>query len=394
MTDAAAPLPTAVDRWLSEQRKTVDNDIAQFLDVDGGLREVLIHARHADLVEDLNHRLDVEAGLAAILPTAAGARVTDPQDTPTAPATDGVELRMCLAAVPPQTRLALRNHPVVTLSVLADLHCRACELALDPRLDRTRDLDLALDRAVGLDLDRALDPRLDLSRALDRALARALASALGLDLDLDLARNLGLGRDRARDLGLDLDFARDLDLGRDRDRAVALALAPALALAFVHALDRASAFFGGQDFGLNRARARARDLAVDLARTLGLDSARARDLARVRVRVPDRARTRDLARDLARGLDEVLGTFLGLAGAVGFGSALLDGLLDDFTGADLSTVELTGVDLVGVRWSLRGTRWPAELDVEQLRNHSRETKPGSEVYVVRRGVETAEPSRV
>jgi hypothetical protein len=34
-------------------------------------------------------------------------------------------------------------------------------------------------------------------------------------------------------------------------------------------------------------------------------------------------------------------------------------VVSDFTSADLSDVELDGVELRGVRWSLSTTRWPA-----------------------------------
>jgi uncharacterized protein YjbI with pentapeptide repeats len=70
------------------------------------------------------------------------------------------------------------------------------------------------------------------------------------------------------------------------------------------------------------------------------------------------------------------------------------GVLHDFTEADLSAVDLTGVDLEGVRWSERGTRWPASMDVDQLRRVSRETEPGAGVYVVTRGTSAADLSLV
>lgn len=63
---------------------------------------------------------------------------------------------------------------------------------------------------------------------------------------------------------------------------------------------------------------------------------------------------------------------------------LLAGALDDFSHADLSEIDLTTVDLVGIRWSERNTRWPPGTDIERLRSASEETEPGSGVFVITR----------
>jgi hypothetical protein len=52
------------------------------------------------------------------------------------------------------------------------------------------------------------------------------------------------------------------------------------------------------------------------------------------------------------------------------------------TDDDLSQIELTGSDLVGILWSEHGTRWPGGTDMEELRARSQETSPDSGVYVV------------
>ncbi|MFG2030009.1 hypothetical protein [Streptomyces sp. NPDC048825] len=82
-----------------------------------------------------------------------------------------------------------------------------------------------------------------------------------------------------------------------------------------------------------------------------------------------RARTR--SRDLAR----AIAALLGLAISTGLVDAFLSGALDDFTDDDLSEVDLTGTDLVGIFWSLDGTRWPRDTDMEELRGRSRRRPP-------------------
>ncbi|MFF0043613.1 SAV_2336 N-terminal domain-related protein [Streptomyces mirabilis] len=61
---------------------------------------------------------------------------------------------------------------------------------------------------------------------------------------------------------------------------------------------------------------------------------------------------------------------------------LLHKILDDFTNVDLTNSDLTGIDMVHVRWSPL-TRWPATLDVEELKARSSESAPSSGIYIVR-----------
>jgi hypothetical protein len=75
---------------------------------------------------------------------------------------------------------------------------------------------------------------------------------------------------------------------------------------------------------------------------------------------------------------------LGISPGEGLSRALLDGVLDDFTSADLTQASLGNTDLTGVRWSPPGTSWPPEVDVAALLARSDEVKPGGGVLVVRR----------
>lgn len=60
--------------------------------------------------------------------------------------------------------------------------------------------------------------------------------------------------------------------------------------------------------------------------------------------------------------------------------------LDDFTTSDLRAADLSGLDLGGVRWSESGTRWPATVDVDDLK--ARSEQEGGGIRVVRSGTTT------
>lgn len=245
MSDFAAKPDDAVDQWLADQRCAMVNDLATTLDLEAGLREVMIPARYADLIADLHGVLDVEAGLSAIVSaTPDDSSDADPGESPPDPhlATGLHGLVRAIASASPTSRLAMRTQPApILIDALARAHDHADKLALI--LARARDRDLARARAL----------------ARDRALARALAHA----------------RDRAHDL------ARDLDHDRDRDRPHAHDIARALA----HALDL--------DLAHDRAHARALALVDDLVH------------ARARARALARAHDRAHARALASALDEL-----------------------------------------------------------------------------------------
>ncbi|MGB6161021.1 MAG: WD40 repeat domain-containing protein [Pseudonocardiaceae bacterium] len=68
MSDFPSLPEEALDRWLADQYRALVNDLTAALDLEAGLREVMIPARHADLVADLRDVLGLEAGLSAIVP--------------------------------------------------------------------------------------------------------------------------------------------------------------------------------------------------------------------------------------------------------------------------------------------------------------------------------------
>jgi hypothetical protein len=164
--------------------------------------------------------------------------------------------------------------------------------------------------------------------------------------------------------GLASASARDLALARGSDRAIASVLprvgvsALDVARDLAHARDLALASAVDLDRVLSRALDFSRALAFDLDRVL---APRARDRARARARVL--ALSRALASDLAAACDN-------LAYAA-----------NSFTGADLSAVDLTDLDLGGLRWDDQ-TRWPSPEWAERMRRASVEHPPGSGTFVV------------
>jgi hypothetical protein len=341
--------PHTVDHY----QHTLVGWLVSALDVDAGLHEILFQSNYETAVDALDAVLDVEGGLAAIVHTAPppphqahqahqahSAIVTVSDPTP-----DGHFLQ----SLSPSLRMALRAHTDVAASRRA--------------LDRARHRNRAL--AINLNFNRAL--ALDLTLDLVCDLAQALARVLDGVLDGDRCRSLVLAcsPDRAR---------LDDDLRRDRhNRETVVERAFHNARVFVraiaedlHASDRRFAL----DLALDRAAELSRGL--NLAADLALDRIIALDINTFLfdVRISE----------VRRGISLVLGWQ--------FPSIDMDALavfLDDFTTSDLRTADLVGIDLSGVRWSTRGTRWPAAVDVDDLKTRSEETPMGSGIWVVRSG---------
>ncbi|MFG2918918.1 hypothetical protein ACGF0D_39300 [Kitasatospora sp. NPDC048298] len=446
MTDASMPHPDddAVDRWLTAQQSRHVNGLTGFLDVEAGLREALVYARHDAMVQDLAQTLDIEGGLAAILPGATPA----PANTEPAPANSGSaideDLHSGLVALTPRKRLWLRPQPAISASVKVGPLVRVLDLAFELNqalargLDLARSLDfdrdrvvdlahnLALLRALGRDLDYVcgpggvfnlslnqdvIDPALNRANALNRALGRAsnyvsqmvrdlahdLESSHRLARNLSVAPNLNLGRTVERNL-VDL-LARGLGLARELARSLVLYIADDLRLGLVDPRNRA--FHISPD--VVRVIACARELANELGHNHAFDPVRGLtqdhdpSIATGRERLAlsqDLAHGQALARDLDSTLNQAVHGLLGLDVAGEIAPEALYDLLDDFTQADLSTVDLAGIDLEGIRWSDYATRWPAAMDIGRLREQSLETPVGSGIYTVRRGTTATDLVRV
>jgi hypothetical protein len=351
------PRPGSADHRLNALDDALLAELTAHLDVEAGLRDVLLHAHSADSARTLGRLLDIEAGLAAILPT----RPQLPRLPAPRPGSGHRSLPLLRTLSAPD-RLVLRNDLVLAVAALA--------LELDLARAHTHDLDLGLASALALDRTHALARALNHTRTLARDLAHDLDRAhdLAHDLNETLAQNLALDHTLAHNL------SRDDNLARVRARARALDLA--LDLAHEHAcaidldlahnlnlnLNHARAFDD-----LNSARSRAHDHAHALAQDL--DIGYNRDLTpllmrQAAVRISETVHRAVTAADVPELLVE------GAAGA-----------FDDFTDADLSNADLSNTDLSGIRWT-QATRWPESLDTDQLRRASREDGPGSGVWVV------------
>ena len=419
MTDTPyGPAPAdAVERWLTVRRESLADGLDAMLDLDAGLHEVLIYARHNDTVHGAARLLDIDMGLAAILRPPMAMTPWERGSTPrarrgSAPRARGVSI----TALDPGVRLALRRDPLVVASAKSVLVSQAIDLVhglaqayqasltlvrariahrtyntfsaeylrsfndelteiLISTLDKAGDLTRALGRTWSLDLTRANLPRRadDLERRLIDidARARALTSEPS-----DIARAVELARDHITPV-----CATALDLAR--------ALASDLDRSLIRAADNTH-----DSTGLGHARylvvhtyltenlVRVRKLVAPLGLTADLVADIERAYTRARELESDLERIGGDASKLRVGVARAAAMLLGVRESVELGVGLLNGSLDDFVDADLGQMDLADIDLSGVRWSLRGTRWPAALDVGRLQRASQETAPGSQIYVV------------
>jgi hypothetical protein len=241
-----------------------------------------------------------------------------------------------------RTRLAMRTHPVFHLTGF-----------------RHRVQKLAFDLARSRDLTRNLDLASELTGDLIRAGARHRAH--------ELTRGITRARDRTRDLSSDLHRARDLTRDVDLVRAVVLDLVHAVE----HVVDRAHA----RDRALADAHAFGLTLTYNpptfLALGIGLSFTHALNLVRDRDRELYRALT--VAHDRALSLDHALDRALDRDGTT---KALIDlhNVLSDVTDLDLRRIDLAGIVLQGLRWSV-GTQWPPQW-ADQIRRDSVEVADG------------------
>ncbi|MEV6527623.1 hypothetical protein AB0M43_37445 [Longispora sp. NPDC051575] len=388
---ASAPDP---DRWIKQGHVDLIAALGIVLDVKAGLRDVLLTARHATFTEQVRQSLDIEAGLAAILPTpqvlqtqaTPGPPVAaSEQFPPSAPSSGpGSHVVQVLMTLDPSARLMARYEPaVVALTMycardvarirtrefvrdlddaIADGTARALARTYLHIIGPVRNLILALDKGIKADLEypRALDRyhgrRYNLNEDLEYALRKALAD------DADIARDLGLestsihGLDRALSCDLErFDSLRSklvFNLNGDEDLDSTGARSRSRPRARADALDRTFDLIGARA----RALADALDSALDLNRNL------------VRVLAHGHADTRALAHALEQDGDLDLDLALDRVSA-------LDRALLDFSGADLSGANLERVRLRGVLWS-DTTVWPQGW-VDRIHRNSIETEPGT-----------------
>jgi hypothetical protein len=287
--------------------------------------------------------------------------------------------------------MGVRRHPVVLAAILSDFVVRTIEIAAALNSGRGGNLDRALIRILAGDLGRDLGRAREYAQArhlkLDGSLTRNSALALtpgqvgGSRIDPTPMRCSGAAVHLAHRLvhAIDGTLVRQLDLRLSLSRDDDLEPAGELVAGLESDLDRAvtlkEALAVARERILNGHRAREQILDIDrsIGRTLALALVRSRALDRV----------------CAQG---VAGR-LGISQSQGLAQALLDGVMDDFTNADLTHANLPGTDLTGVRWSLSGTIWPPETDVKALLARSEQVAPGGGVLVVTRRGMTWQPKQ-
>jgi Pentapeptide repeats (8 copies) len=391
MTHEPIPLPEdEVEHWLERQHRNLIEDLREVLDLDTGLREINIEQQHASLESGLRQVLDLDAGLRDIVAETSREQPAPIAVEPPARSFKRASIEAILAArTEPVVRTALKLFELARAVHLIS-HVPALDLADDAVLASVRVSIRALTseiRGVGV-----VGLASDLASGLGRADSSDLEYADALNDAQILVGNLASALDLAEDLVLACDIASILDLASGLEHATSLADR------LVHALGAA------RDLARSIASPLVQDTASDLARELDYARYDADALVRARLRGRDRdlgharvlalalAVYRTLAHTLALvddiicvvdpALAQALSRWLPGVSLVGLAPEQIGALLDDFTHADLSDVNLRGADLTGLLWSEESTQWPSHEIAAEIRRRSRETRPGAGVFEV------------
>jgi hypothetical protein len=364
----------AAARDLATGHAATREAVSACLDVESGLREVLLTSEHEAMQGDVTAELQVESGLGAIVSSEAS-----PMTGPTATIRGDSPVAEVVQELPAAQRLELRKHQslhsfgtaVSSLSTRA-LAANLGNLEILPYIrDIERVLTLARERAWRGDLDRGAD----LNQAL--TYARALSHALGriLQQARDFAAGLPDGKDRpfAQRIALEVDSARERTvifvrkLTLARDAALGITVPSASEELFGELLELA------RDCDPVRARVLAEGLNQNL--TSAIDQALFGNPEGRDEKAPRSSDEKDPSRKLTVALRRTPVTDRAHA------LVWLRDALDNFQGADLRNADLTGVPLDGLRWSA-STQWPDKW-ADGIWKHS-VPLPGEEgVFVVR-----------
>ncbi|GGU44407.1 hypothetical protein [Streptomyces violascens] len=360
MTNHETVYDPAADDWFDRRQQDLLDSLDSVLDIEAGLREVLLQSRNDTMTDGLDSVLDVEAGLAAILP-----RKAEPEAQPAQDVQELTSVEALLAAVSPPVRIALRRHPEVLRGAEARERIPELYRLKHAMVETTRRLQDSV-VAGHIFLELALDTSLRFS-GLARNLYEQLGAAGGF-------LNPRLDDEARRSLAEVLDFAGDLASVIDR---------ASILTREVEYFSRARGSRGHQRPGRNNSR---QQVQGELRQALSQvrDHAASLDRLMMSVFYTIEGFTLECLAKLQRILAREVGRR-------GFPRLALDDLhlfLDDFTTADLRDAALADVDLTGVHWSVHQTRWPEAVDVECLKAISTEVAPGSGIYVVRSGTAT------
>lgn len=355
--------PDSLDAWLS--RAQVDLD--ELLDIEAGLREILLQSGHDERVDALEPILDEEAGLADILEPA-----DNPLRTPPSRA-DHKALESyffctddALHAMTPTERMRLRSTPSVSERVEYVELLREVYYGLSLAQAGTA-------RQMGAQVLVQLPPVITKSMSFlerhgidNEALSQADACLANIKMfqaatpSVTASPVFGRAAIGAMRCALDLtETAIEYTASNTRQQLIE----SRLFFAAVHLLD-----------GVRRAR----NLLVhhdgasmptaDLEAQLGSVITQAQELLATCVATVHT----EIEKHLGRTIQPLAESSLRL-------------MLDDFTTADLSDADFKDVDMTGMRWSEHGTQWPATVSTETLKAVSEEEPNSSGIYVIRFG---------
>ncbi|WP_194817973.1 hypothetical protein [Nocardia sp. XZ_19_385] len=311
-----------LDLELSSRREQFYAELGTKLDVEAGLAEVLLSERHSEFSKELRTKLDVEAGLAAIVPPA-------PPTTAEAEPKGSIGwARAQLTVMPLQDRLTLRAYYAPTLGTLsrAVLRLKAREIERDFQ-DWVRQVLLGqtpLPSQWGTRLQRnVIDEIAQVLQISPETFSRPVT---GVDIvfhDTGMQRNGRVNRNpQEEDLVVQ---RRELNASPD-------------------GVSEAQRWIDGVVEGVDEKTWEIVEVAA----------------------APPTARWEMV---LSRILKQLAGHL-----------ETLEQQLNDFTGVDLRNVDLAGVPLEGLRWSIESTRWPEDW-VEQIKHDSIEVGDGIyEIY--------------
>ncbi|MFC4859383.1 hypothetical protein [Actinophytocola glycyrrhizae] len=375
-----------VDGWLADQHRDMGANLLAALELDVGLREIQLAGQYRDMGADLANGLKLAAGLAAILPPHKRHLALPSQFD------DFTGLLSWLSAAP-MVRLTHRHHLRLLALNTEILHLTTIR-KIDHAVDRAADLHFLRDRTRqrGLihgrrDLDRAVHHVLELVHALERTradtddLVKCLDRVLDHVLDddflrvLNLERKLGRAQDRVgvHDLGLVRDQARDLDRALDLADDIG-AVESLVRLTSNRALDRLDVFTAGPV----RELVLIPDEVKAVARNLADVQDEAHELAQLVCARSVQLEVENLLREINE-RTPMNASWLDSRTISPQQTNQLKQLAADFIGVDLREASLSGLDLMGVRWS-RTTQWP-QADVGWIVAASEPV--GNGIYVVR-----------
>ncbi|MGV9544112.1 hypothetical protein [Nocardia beijingensis] len=326
----------AVDRWLVTRHQSFVSGLAERLDLEAGLQEVMLSERHASLTKQLGDQLDLEAGLAAILPPDLESMLStsDAADDEDAGSLEWASRE--LAAMPLRVRLALRAQLAPKLDYTARQAMSLASGEPGTRLDVLREEFKATFRDTTYQ-------RQDWERGAISAYVAEVAKEFVLKPDSEgLIKNPDPDMPTLRKM-FELQILTQIHNPTDREQ-----------------LMRLVPYLKADEDSATECNIR-----FDLSDVFGPPPEAIRWIGAV-------------GRVVETMLDE-----LGQEGPM-FAESLVDlashltylgQILNDFIGADLRAVDLAGVPLEGLRWSEETTQWPDGW-TEQIRLDSVELGDG------------------